>query len=319
MTDLNMDRSRIPPRLIFYSLVAFAVPLIGAVLLPVGLPEYEVLLWLVALIPAFLFAYYRGWAGVATALAAGMVVLVGIQITVLMLGQPLIEWPLMLAGIAAYIGIGLGIGFLSEELHREREHAQELAVTDDLTGAPNRRYARIFLEKEFAAARRGRPLVVVFFDLDNFKQYNDRHGHAAGDQALSAFANVLLATTRKMNLSARYGGEEFLSVVAASDMDGALIFVDRVREGLKENQPAIGSLTVSAGLAEYRSEMEGVEDLLNEADAALYRAKAQGRDSVAVFGAEDSLLGSADAAASAEGDRPDIVAQPDPGRGAPAG
>lgn len=78
----------------------------------------------------------------------------------------------------------------------------------------NRRHALVALAQEFAAAQRGRPLAVVMFDLDDFKRYNDLHGHAAGDEALRAFASVLHQTTRQMNLSARLGGEEFVSILS---------------------------------------------------------------------------------------------------------
>src|SRR5690606_12918824 len=117
--------------------------------------DYELWLWLLALVPPFLLSYYRGWRGVAAALAAGMAVLSVLQVLVPVsrlpdsVSIPLIGLP------AAYVVIALGVGWLSEALHREGERAARLALTDDLTGLPNRRYMRLFLETEFAAAQRG--------------------------------------------------------------------------------------------------------------------------------------------------------------------
>src|SRR5690606_5123263 len=232
----------------------------------------------------FLLSYYRGWRGVAAALAAGMAVLSVLQVLVPVsrlpdsVSIPLIGLP------AAYVVIALGVGWLSEALHREGERAARLALTDDLTGLPNRRYMRLFLETEFAAAQRGRVLTVALFDLDRFKQYNDRYGHLAGDEALRGVAGVLRMHTRRMNLSARYGGEEFVSILSAADVKGALTFVERVRKSLAEVEIEGGPLSVSVGVAMYDPGMQSVEDLLAAADHALYQAKRAGRNQVRVFG-----------------------------------
>ena len=124
--------------------------------------------------------------------------------------------------MVGYVALALGIGWFAELLHQQRQEARALAYTDNLTHLPNRRRARIALDNEFAAAMRGRPLAVVLFDLDNFKEYNDHYGHAAGDEALRIFGQVLLKTTRQMNISGRFGGEEFLSVLAESTPAGAM-------------------------------------------------------------------------------------------------
>jgi diguanylate cyclase (GGDEF)-like protein len=172
---------------------------------------------------------------------------------------------------------------LADRLHGERMRAEELALTDELTGLPNRRYVRLILDREFAAARRGRPLVIISFDLDRFKQYNDRNGHAAGDLALRAVAQSLAGQTRTMNISGRWGGEEFLAVLSSAEIAGALVFVERVKNRLRELQLRGGPLTVSCGLAAYQPGMRTPEDLLAAADAALYEAKAAGVDSLRVY------------------------------------
>lgn len=277
-----LQRRTVPARALFISLAALALPVIHALVFTEGSGQYELLLWLAPLVPAFLLSYYRGWLGAATALAGGMAVLSLTQVLSEALGRDIVGWPVLLALVTLYLGLALGIGGLTELLHRAREDAERLAFTDELTGLPNRRYARLFLEKEFEAARRGRKLVLVLFDLDHFKTYNDTHGHAAGDVALQSFADVLSRTTRKMNLSARYGGEEFLSIVSSADLSGALVFVERVREGLAAAPTDNGAVSVSAGVAAFATGMGSVDELLATADKALYRAKADGRNCVRV-------------------------------------
>ncbi len=272
----------LPGRALALSLAALAVPVAGSLAFPELLGETAALLWLLALVPAFLLAYYRGWRGVATALALGMATL---SITQVGATWRSISVPDQLLGVViAYVAIALGIGWVAEVLHRERANVQSLAFTDLLTQLPNRRHARVFLENEFAAAERGRALSVVLFDLDEFKQYNDQYGHGAGDEAFAAFSEILNQNTRRMNLSSRFGGEEFLAVLAGSEAEGARVFAERVTTSLREHPLRAGKLTVSAGVATYHSGMHTPDDLLAAADHALYRAKRAGRDRVQVSG-----------------------------------
>ncbi|RMH13552.1 MAG: diguanylate cyclase, partial [Gemmatimonadetes bacterium] len=276
------QRPRVPARALWLSLAALMVPVTGALAFPEALGEYGALLWLLALVPAFLFAYYRGWKGVATALALGMAVL---SITQVLAALWVLRVPDTLLGVVAfYVAIALGIGALAERLHRDRTEVEGLAYTDALTRLPNRRHARLFLENEFAAAQRGRLLSIVLFDLDNFKEYNDRYGHPAGDEALGIFGDILATTTRRMNLAARFGGEEFLAILAGSDAEGAMVFAERVRSALRSRKLGRGPLTVSAGVAAYHPSMRSPDELLAAADHALYRAKREGRNCVRLFG-----------------------------------
>lgn len=281
----------VPRRALWLSLAALTAPVGAAFWAPESLARYASLLWLTALLPAFLLAFYRGWRGVATSLALGMATLSVTQAASLWLGRPLPD--LLLAVVVTYLVISLGIGWLAEQLHQEREEATDMAFTDLLTGLPNRRHAEIFLRDEFAAAQRGRTVAVVLFDLDDFKGYNDTHGHSAGDDALRAFASVLRANTRRMNLGARYGGEEFLAILAGSNPRGAEIFANRVRAALESEAIGAPPLTVSAGVALYRPEVEDPDELLRDADAALYEAKRAGRNRVVVGGGVDGLAPSA--------------------------
>jgi diguanylate cyclase (GGDEF)-like protein len=120
------------------------------------------------------------------------------------------------------------------------------------------------------------------FDLDRFKQVNDRHGHEAGDAALRAFADVLRLNTRRMDLSARFGGEEFISILGGSGIPPAVVLANRARIGLEEQSFPWGRVTVSAGVAVYEEGMGSFEVLVATADRALYAAKQAGRNRVAV-------------------------------------
>jgi diguanylate cyclase (GGDEF)-like protein len=271
----------IPKRAMVISVAALAVPIAAQFFGTAA--DYDVLLWLLALVPAFMLAYHRGWSGVAAALATGMAVLALTQVALTATGRRLDNWPLLLGVVVAYIAISLAIGWISELLHRERERAERLALIDDLTGLPNRRLGRQFLEMEVAAAQRGRRITLVIFDLDKFKEYNDRHGHVAGDRAIQAMGRALTMNTRKMNMSARWGGEEFISILSDSTAPGAMIFVSRVQATLEAQTLEFGPVTVSAGVAEYGSGVTSVDDLVRAADEALYSAKEAGRNRAAVY------------------------------------
>lgn len=157
---------------------------------------------------------------------------------------------------------------------RLHAHVRDLSLTDPLTGLPNRRHLLLHLRRQIAAARRGRPLATVLFDLDNFKRYNDTLGHVAGDEILRVVGEVLGEETRAMNLAARYGGDEFVTVVTDTDPQGVLAHADRITERIEDHpQLAKQGIGVSSGIAHFREEMEGPEELLEAADAALYQVK----------------------------------------------
>ena len=165
----------------------------------------------------------------------------------------------------------------SVALENARLHSslQALSLTDALTGLPNRRHLNIQLEREVAAARRGRGLVICIYDLDRFKQYNDSAGHLAGDDALRAFGQILVEENRAMNLVARFGGDEFMSILSESTLDGALTYVTRVEERMGTD-PILGPahITASTGLAAFNPEtMKTVEDIIQAADTELYKNK----------------------------------------------
>ena len=157
---------------------------------------------------------------------------------------------------------------------RLHDRLRTLSLTDPLTSLPNRRQLDIFLEREFAAAERGRDLTVILFDLDDFKIYNDTEGHQAGDAVLRRFGRILDSETRAMNLAARYGGDEFICIVSDTDPGGARSLTSRVLEEVRED-PGMGTVTVSAGMASYDPAMRSTDDLIHAADEDLYRNKAR--------------------------------------------
>ena len=156
------------------------------------------------------------------------------------------------------------------------EQVNTLSKTDPLTGLSNRRQLERDLAREFAAAERGRSLIAVMFDLNEFKEYNDLFGHLAGDEALETFGEVLRAETRAANLAARYGGDEFLTLLTGADDTGARVFVERIRYRFQTATAQLGRppLTVAAGFASYDPSMTEPAALIAAADRALYRSKA---------------------------------------------
>ena len=156
-----------------------------------------------------------------------------------------------------------------------------LAATDHLTGLWNRRAFDEQLSAEVQRAlRHGRPLGLVMLDIDHFKHVNDTHGHSAGDIVLVELARRLRAAARHGETVARIGGEEFAWILTESDGDAALAAAERARAAVARDPfPAVGPLTASAGVCDLAAAGSGAE-LLRLADAALYQAKAQGRDRV---------------------------------------
>jgi diguanylate cyclase (GGDEF)-like protein len=278
-----MERGQVPPRALALSLAALAVPVLAVAVFPDQTASGGgMLIWLTALIPAFLLSYYRGLQGVALALAGGMAVITATQLSLVLFDIADPNWRLLAGIVGAYLAVAVGIGALSELLRRERAVAESLALHDKLTGLPNRRYLEQTLSHEFAAAQRGHQLAVVLFDLDHFKRVNDQWGHASGDLVLREFAHVLREHTRRENVTGRYGGEEFLAVLRDADATGAQVFAERVMDRLRDRALPTGRQTASAGIAIFQPGMGSFEVLVGEADRALYRAKRAGRDTVAI-------------------------------------
>jgi diguanylate cyclase (GGDEF)-like protein len=158
---------------------------------------------------------------------------------------------------------------------RLHENIQALSLTDPLTDLPNRRHLEIHLRREIAAARRGRPVCVILFDLNDFKVLNDRFGHVVGDQILRSFGRILRTETRAMNIAARYGGDEFITVLTDISREGAESHAQRVTNRLAAHpELARYRVTASVGIGEFDPlTMFEVEDVIRAADQDLYHSK----------------------------------------------
>lgn len=172
------------------------------------------------------------------------------------------------------------------ELSAANRRLQELAVTDPLTGICNRRALFDLLRREIDREQRHqRGLAVILFDIDHFKEVNDRYGHAAGDVVLRHVAAAAGTAVRGTDTLARYGGEEFVLVAPETDEAEALLLAERMRSALRSAHVAVDGqdlrVTASFGVTTLHPDDQQPEQLLRRADQALYAAKAAGRDRVA--------------------------------------
>jgi diguanylate cyclase (GGDEF)-like protein len=173
-----------------------------------------------------------------------------------------------------------------------RQSLRDLSVRDPLTGLFNRRYLSESLGREMARSkRRDLPLSVLAFDLDHFKDFNDRYGHPAGDAVLVAFARILQSNSRNEDIACRQGGEEFVLIMPEMDTSVAmrraigLMEVMSTMDVMHEGQ-LLPKLTTSIGLAVYPENGPDPAALLTQADQALYEAKAAGRNRIVVARSE---------------------------------
>lgn len=178
----------------------------------------------------------------------------------------------------------------TRELEAIRENlskSEERAMTDTLTGLPNRRALEEFFRKaQITAMEKGEPLSLLMLDIDHFKKFNDNFGHGVGDQVLRLMAQVLRDKVREVDLPARYGGEELIAVLPGADLSAATVIAERVRRAIAECQitrrstgETLPSITVSIGAAQFQPG-ETMNELVERCDRALYLAKRNGRNRV---------------------------------------
>jgi diguanylate cyclase (GGDEF)-like protein len=167
-------------------------------------------------------------------------------------------------------------------MERKNKLLQQQAITDSLTGMFNRRYFFEVLGKEDSRFRRTKtPYSLVIFDIDHFKQVNDRYGHSCGDEVIKTVAKVATDITRDADTVARYGGEEFIILLPGTECDGAAVLAEKLRKSLEEYAfPCVkGHITASFGVACVEGG-ESFERVVNTADERLYLAKNRGRNMV---------------------------------------
>ena len=198
--------------------------------------------------------------------------------------------------LIGHIAIGLaglvGIALFGAKLNEAYELIRNQAVTDDLTGIPNRRNFLERIRTEFNRSRRNKyPLSVIMIDIDHFKSYNDTYGHERGDECLKKVALAIQTTLKRpSDFCARYGGEEFIIVLPDTTQEGAMYIAEEVRTAVKnleiehEKSLPTGIVSISLGVATADNNLSiSCEDLIRQSDIALYLAKDKGRNRVEVY------------------------------------
>ena len=230
--------------------------------------------------------------------------------------SPATDWPatlLCLLGNTVYmIAIGITAFARNRQLRKTREDLrlseqtlthrlsdiqdlqaklQEQATRDPLTGLYNRRFLDTIVDREIARCHRDNQyMVVMMIDVDHFKHVNDTYGHPGGDEVLKALSGLLLEKARATDVPCRYGGEEFLLLLPGMTADIAMVRANQWRAGFAEKVTLFGEAsiqaTMSIGVAVYPAHGETLQALTRCADLALYRAKANGRNQVVMYGPE---------------------------------
>ncbi len=195
--------------------------------------------------------------------------------------------------LLARVRVHFKLRVAQEELKAANERLLELACTDALTGAFNRRHLDNVLEQEIPRhVRYGMPFSIALLDVDHFKRVNDQHGHATGDRVLTTIAATLKALVRRADVVCRYGGEEMCVVLPSTGAAGAMILSERLRAAIDESEHRDEKgnalrVTASVGIASAESrdpDLDG-QRLIRRADRALYAAKSAGRNQVKVWSA----------------------------------
>lgn len=186
--------------------------------------------------------------------------------------------------LLARVKVGRRIVELHRQIEAKNRQLEELALTDSLTGLPNRRAIDLWASRQFSAAvRHNFPLWAVIADLDHFKRINDTYGHEAGDAVIRGFSEVLRTNTRHSNICGRLGGEEFLLVLTHANRNQARTAIERIRQAFEKMEFVFDGqavrATASFGAASFQgSPAPEFGTLLARADAALYIAKSKGRN-----------------------------------------
>ncbi|MCF8031237.1 MAG: diguanylate cyclase [Desulfohalobiaceae bacterium] len=196
-----------------------------------------------------------------------------VPVQVLISGSPIIREGRLTGVVAIYTDIS--------ERKRMEQKLQDMASTDQLTGAFNRYKFLECLEHELKRCKRSRaPLCLLMLDIDHFKKVNDTWGHSIGDQVLQGLVQTIAKNLREVDILTRWGGEEFIVLTPDTDRQGGLAVAERLRKAVSEHVfPRVGSVTISLGLAQHE-EKDTADSLISRADRQMYLAKEKGRNRV---------------------------------------
>src|SRR5208337_475198 len=172
---------------------------------------------------------------------------------------------------------------------------QRQVTYDQLTGIYNKKAVLKFLDEQVNLSNRhGQSTSIIFLDIDNFKIFNDTHGHLLGDKLLSDFARVLKGRCRKSDVIGRYGGEEFVVIASQTSKENTNVLCTKLREAMKKYK-FIGSsggnvqVTFSAGISSFPEDGSSVDELLKKADEAMYKSKMSGKDAITLCGMQSPV------------------------------
>jgi diguanylate cyclase (GGDEF)-like protein len=201
-------------------------------------------------------------------------------------------------GLLLYIGIGTALGYLAQSQKQQKALLEGLSIQDRLTGLFNYSY---FVDKlsdeKIRSDRYGNIFSLIMFDIDFFKNLNDTYGHEAGNKVLQRIAEVISKKVRNVDIVSRYGGEEFAVLLPYAAGSDAQLVAERIREVISEEEFHFlqsdkknedeQNVTISGGIATYPTDAGNETELIINADRALYKAKATGRNKVCVFSKSD--------------------------------
>jgi diguanylate cyclase (GGDEF)-like protein len=189
------------------------------------------------------------------------------------------------------IGPQVALALERAEWQERATEFQLMSITDSLTGLPNRRYLEERLAEELNRSKRyDYPMSFLMIDIDDFKAYNDKNGHQAGDVALQITAHCLKGALRAVDIASRYGGEEFCILLPQTGISEAGVIADRIRHRVSTTEfphgkaQPLGQVTISVGVSTFTKNVDTSENIIAAADRALYQAKSMGKDRVEFYG-----------------------------------
>jgi diguanylate cyclase (GGDEF)-like protein len=283
----------VPATALVLSGLVLTVTATASVVWPESIRGYPSLAWVLAVIPAFLLAYYKRWHGSAISLGMATMLVVVLEAGSSLATTSAIRWWLSGIVVVVLIAVSLGAGFVSDAHRRHALDAFKLANADPQTGLPNRRVIEILLEKEFAAGRWGRPCSVVMIEIDGLQQHTDRQHPQADDLTLFVVGVVLKCFARSGDLACSYGREKFIVLLPGAGKRRAITFAKRVTwDVASQFRDGHTRITVSSGVASQDRSMTHYSQLVELADSALHAAKRRGGNRVAAGypGAEEVWL-----------------------------